>query len=310
MSMAKLNKGLTLNQMQLLAFAIYRTQKTGDTQFKKVEFEDRFNIEKLQTNQAKKDVQKLMSVQFSVEDLEKDYFEFWNVFSSIRYMAGTFSFKWNEDFLPHIIELQEKYVTTDLNITSKFKSSFSWSLYEFLKANYGAWYKIVDKEYLLKLFCVEDTKTYVEHTGRFKKSVLDVAIKEINKFTELEVWYTEIKEGRSITGFEMHWSTGQAKNAASQEQLTNMNIITKAITDNMFNYLNLQNSDNRSKAIEIIRDVQTIDILINDSEILQAVAAEKYVLLKKYMQDLEHFLKVDKEPEPVPFYNWLEERED
>ena len=37
-SMAKLNRGLTLNQMQLLAFAIFSTQKNGVTEFNKYEF--------------------------------------------------------------------------------------------------------------------------------------------------------------------------------------------------------------------------------------------------------------------------------
>lgn len=42
----------------------------------------------------------------------------------------------------------------------------------------------------MNLFAVEDKKTYQKNTNRFKKSVLDVAIGEINKYTELEVWYT------------------------------------------------------------------------------------------------------------------------
>lgn len=310
MSMAKLNKGLTLNQMQLLAFAIYRTQNTGKTEFKKVEFQERFGIEKFQTSQAKKDVQKLMSVQFSIEDIEKDYFEFWNVFNSIRYLSGTFSFKWNEDFLPHIIELQEKYVTTDLNITSQFKSSFSWSLYEFLKANYGAWYKKITKESLLKLFCVEDKQTYVKNTARFKGSVLDVAIAEINKYTELDVSYKEVKEGRAITHFELHWSTGKTTAAASQEQLTNLKMISDSLMSNMFTYVNLKHEEYRESAIKIMREVQEIVIMLESAEsLLQSVAAEKYTLLKQYMTQLENYLELDKQPQPVPFYNWLKERE-
>ena len=42
LSMAKLNHGLTLNQMQLLAFAIFCTQQNGVTEFHKINFEKQF----------------------------------------------------------------------------------------------------------------------------------------------------------------------------------------------------------------------------------------------------------------------------
>ena len=74
LSMAKLNHGLTLNQMQLLAFAIYSTQKNGATEFHKADFEKKFNLSKYNTTDAKKDAQKVMSIMFRVEDLEEKYF--------------------------------------------------------------------------------------------------------------------------------------------------------------------------------------------------------------------------------------------
>ena len=55
LSMAKLNQGLTLNQMQLLAYAIYSTQQDGKTEFIKADFEKKFGIEKYQTQHAKED---------------------------------------------------------------------------------------------------------------------------------------------------------------------------------------------------------------------------------------------------------------
>ncbi len=37
-SMAKMNQGLSLNQMQLFAYAIYSTQQDGTTNFRKGDF--------------------------------------------------------------------------------------------------------------------------------------------------------------------------------------------------------------------------------------------------------------------------------
>lgn len=189
--MAKLNQGLTLNQMQLLAYAIYSTQQDGKTEFNKAAFEEKFGIEKYQTRHAKEDAQRLLDLKFSIEDLENNYFEYYNVFQSIKYDNGLFRFKWTEDMVPHILELKEKYITTDLTITSQFKSGFSWTLYEYLKAHYGYWHKSISKEALMRLFGVENKKTYQNNTGRFKNTVLDVAIAEINQYTELNVWYVE-----------------------------------------------------------------------------------------------------------------------
>ena len=164
-SMAKLSQGLTLNQMQLLAFAIYSTQQNGATEFHKADFEKKFGIEKYQTIHAKQDVQKVSGLKFSIEDLENHYFEYWNIFGSIKYKEGLFTFRWNEEFIPHILELKEKYITSDLTITSQFKSGFSWTLYDYLKAHHGYWHKQISKEGLMKLFGVEKVKTYLGVLG-------------------------------------------------------------------------------------------------------------------------------------------------
>ena len=111
-SMSKLSQGLTLNQMQLLAYAIFSTQRNGKTEFHKADFEKKFGIEKYQTIHAKQDVQKISVLQFSIEDLDNDYFEYWNVFSSIKYKTGLFTFRWNEEFVPHILELKDKLPTS------------------------------------------------------------------------------------------------------------------------------------------------------------------------------------------------------
>lgn len=176
LSMAKLSHGLTLNQMQLLAYAIYCTQQNGKTSFRKAEFEKKFNLVDFKTAHAREDSKKLYKLSFSVEDLENDYFDYLRVFQRITYNKGLFTFKWSEDIIPHILELKNKFLTTDLTITAKFKSSFSWILYDYLKAHFGYWHKPISKEALMRLFGVEDKKTYRKNTSDFKKAVLDVAI--------------------------------------------------------------------------------------------------------------------------------------
>lgn len=305
LSMSKLNQGLTLNETQLLAYAIYSTQQDGNTEFSKVDFEQRFGIEKYQTAHAKQDAQRVLDLKFSIEDLENDYFEYWNVFQSIKYDNGSFRFKWTDDVIPHILELKEKYVSTDLTITAQFKSGFSWTLYEYLKALYGYWHKPCSKEALMKLFGVQDKKTYINNTGRFKTSVLDVAVDELNKYTEFEVWFKEIRKGRSIIGFDLHWSAGNAVKAATKKQIRALKFNVDAIHDDMFKYINLNDKELRQQAIDLVRQTEGMKVHAEEPVCITETHADKLIRDADYaLRELERLMEADQKGASV-YYNWI-----
>lgn len=314
-SISKLSQGLSLNQMQLLAFAIYSTQRNGKTEFHKADFEKKFGIEKFQTIHAKQDTQKVSSLQFSVEDLEEDYFEYWNVFSSIKYKSGLFTFRWNEEFIPHILELKDTYVTTDLTITAQFKSGFTWTLYDYIKAHYGYWHKPISKDALMRLFGVEGKKTYQKNTSDFKKMVLDVAIKEINKYTELEVRYNVEKEGRAIVGFDLIWSNGQKLTSATKKQIKEIKSMVEVVFDDIFEYMNLDDEAERTRARELIIEIEAMREFISEPILITSQKAN--LLIQKAVlnfRELNELLQKNYKPLPpnsvkkVELYNWLEER--
>lgn len=315
LSMGKLNQGLSLNQMQLLAFSIFSTQQNGVTEFHKADFEKKFKLTKYNTEDAKKDADKVTSVKFSTADLENEEFKFWNVFMGMSYKKGHFKFEWNPRMLPHILNLKDKYITTDLSIASKFKSSFSWTLYDFIKAHHGYWHKVVSKEELMELFGVQNTKTYLENTGRFKKSVLDIAIKEINANTELEVWYKNEKTGRAISGFDLIWSNGKKIASATNNQIKEIKSVLDIVFEDMFQYVNIDDKTDRERAINLIREIEEIRTVTSEpisitkekgDEVIQKVAwnfRELNRLLEK-----NHRTVSEKSKEKVKFYNWLEDR--
>lgn len=308
LSMAKLNQGLTLNQMQLLAYSIFSTQKNGVTEFRKVEFEKRFGINHYKTKDALDDSETVTSVKFSTRDLERNKFTYWNVFRGMSYDNGLFKFVWAEEMLPHILELQEKYITTDLTITSQFKSSFSWTLYDYLKAHYGYWHKPLSKSALMNLFGVEKKKTY-QNTAQFKRGVLDVAIAEINALTELEVRYNEERDGRAIVGFDLIWSNGTTTASATKKQIKELQSILEIIFEDMFEYVNLNNEENRQHAIELVRASEEMKIYLDEPICITKEKAD--LLIKKAnwnLGELERLLEVERDSKPV-FYNWLEEKE-
>jgi len=307
LSMAKLNQGLTLNQMQLLAYAIFSAQQNGKTEFRKYEFQNKFGIKDYKTDDAYADGQRLSLLQFSIQDLENDKFSFTNVFGSIKYDNGHFTFKWNEDMIPHILELKEKYVLTDLTITSNFRSGFSWILYDYLKAHYGYWHKELSKESLMKLFAVEDRKTYQKSTAQLKRSVFDVAIAELNKYTELEVWYTQEKVGNKITGFTLRWSASKREAGATDKQIALLREIHDEVEKRVFDYLALKNPNSLEIARTHILKIKEIDKYINEK--LTSKQADEFIQEAKelygYLQDL---LENDgQERDTSIYYNWLKE---
>lgn len=305
-SMAKLNQGLDLNQMQLLAYAIYSTQQDGKTEFRKFEFQDKFGIKDYKTEEAYEDSGKVSALRFSTQDLERNKFSFLNVFSSIDYDNGKFTFKWNTDFIPHILELKN-YTLTDLTIASKFKSGFTWTLYDYLKAHYGNWFKNLSKEAIMKLFNVENRVTYKRSTSEFKRGVLDVAIREINEYTELDVWYTEDKTGNKITGFVLHWSTGKQLAGATTKQVTLLQEIHDEVDKNILDYLQVNNSDSAKQNIIRIKKINE-----HVKKGLSVSEADDYIKesLEAYKQ-LEHLLENHgKHRDTSIYYNWLENIDD
>jgi len=315
LSMAKLNQGLSLNQMQLLAFSIFSTQQNGVTEFHKVDFEKKFKLTKYNTEDALKDSDRITSVKFSTADLENEDFKFWNVFMGMSYKKGHFKFEWNPRMIPHILNLKEKYITTDLSIASKFKSSFSWTLYDFIKAHHGYWHKLVTKNDLMQLFGVENIKTYIENTAQFKRSVLDVAISEINAHTELEIRYNVEKEGRAISGFDLIWSNGQKLSSATKKQIKEIQSILDIVFEDMFQYININDENDRQRAIKLIREIESMREFTGEPICITKEKADD--LIKKAVwnfREMNRLLEKNNRPvseksvKKVKFYNWLEDR--
>lgn len=253
MSTARLNKGLTLQQMQLLSYAIYATQRDGNTEFIKADFERKFNIAKYKTSEAKADAKRLMNIQFEVDNPETGDFKIWNIFSSIGYERGTFTFQWHKDIVPHILDLKDRYVLTDLSVTAHFKSGFSWILYDYLRGHYGHWFLNITKDALMELFGVVDKKSYKTNTSKFKQAVLNVAINELNKFTELDVRYEDIKKGRSIVGFKLIWGTGKKIQSATQQQIDMLSSLADEVSEMYFDIIKIEDQARRERATEVLK---------------------------------------------------------
>src|SRR5699024_1156927 len=124
------------------------------------------------------DSRQLMSLAIELKSDDTDSFKFRNVFNGIDYEKGKFTFEWSNYIKPHILELKSKFIETDLSITMHFKSSYSWTLYDLIKASYGRYYLEFTKEDLMTMFNVDGVKSYINNTSLLKRNVIDIAIEE------------------------------------------------------------------------------------------------------------------------------------
>lgn len=143
----------------------------------------------------------------------------------------------------------------------------------------------------------------------FKKTVLDVAIAEINALTELEVRYNDEKQGRSIVGFDLIWSNGKTTGSATKKQIKELQYILDVVFEDMFKYINLNDEENRQQAIELVRSSEEMKIHLDEPICITKEKADLLIQQANHnLQELERLLEVERDPKPK-FYNWLEERE-
>ena len=308
LALSKITYGLSTNEMQLLAYSIHSTNKENVSVFLKKDFEKTFNMESYSTPRAIKDSDKLMDMKISAQDLGEDEFIKINVLQMFHYKKGVFTAKWAEMVLDHILDMKERYIITDMTMVTKFKSSFSWLLYEHLKAKYGAWSTVLTKEDIIDMLGVKKTSSYMKNTGTLKKKILDIAIEDLNQYSELKVSYEDIKEGRSIVGFKFIWSTGTLVTQATNKQIETLKSLVTEIFNDTLMYVDIKDDKDRDRALSIIRELKSIKTNYLDGKegITTEFYNECYTKIQNYVIVLNRLVtpKDDTEIE-VPMFDWL-----
>lgn len=134
------------------------------------------------------------SVWLSVSDREEILLR-WIYTAKIEKKSGMISIGISDDIKPYLLQLKDKFTQYELFYTLAMKSQYSIRIYELLKSY----------EYLgSHTFCIEDLKRRLvaEKYSRFadfKRKVLDIAVREINKLSDLNVIYSLEKTGRKFT---------------------------------------------------------------------------------------------------------------
>jgi plasmid replication initiation protein len=119
----------------------------------------------------------------------------------VAYIDGTgqIQIAFARKMIPYITRLESSFTKYRLEKVGQLTSAHAVRLYEMMVQRIGM--ESAPAISIVSLKTSLDLGDEYERTDSFKRSVLDVAIKQINKLTDIKVTYEQVKTGRSITHF-------------------------------------------------------------------------------------------------------------
>lgn len=188
---------LTLQEQRIILYLISKIKPQDkeftDYEFSVLEFCELVGIEcpKGSYTKLKKTLVSLKNKSFLLEDEKTIRTVDWISKAVIEKDSGIIKIRLDEDLKPYLIDLKNNFTKYELYYILSFKSQYSIRLYELLKANeFKKKFEIDIDQLQEQLQCKYDFYD-------FKRKVIEIALKEINRETELKVEVEYIKVGRA-----------------------------------------------------------------------------------------------------------------
>ena len=121
----------------------------------------------------------------------------WLSKANVNKQSGRALIKLDEDLVPYLFDLKQKFTQYKLMQVLCMKSAFSIRVYELMKSYANMRRAVFEIDELKRLLMVQDVKSYVNFKD-FRIKVLETALREINKYTDLNVSYQTVKKGRKV----------------------------------------------------------------------------------------------------------------
>jgi len=135
-------------------------------------------------------------------------------FTTFKYKDGEFIFKFNNDLINHLLQLKDNFTTYRIRDVYQFKSAITWHVYEVLRQYKNQ--KTVEFD-LDRFRILTDTIGQYSRFNNFKARIIDGAIEDINKYSDIEVQYDLIKRGAKVIGLRFHIIPNCNKLSASEK---------------------------------------------------------------------------------------------
>lgn len=149
---------------------------------------------------------------------------------------GMVTLSFSDDLLPLLCDLKEKFTHYALEQIADLKSAHAIRLYELL-ISWRSTGKtpVIEVEDLRRRLGLEQDE--YPRMDNFKRRVLDYAINQINKHTDIVASYEQHKRGRSISGFHFKFqpkaTTSGTDNSAEQDGKRKRRVISKSQAESM-----------------------------------------------------------------------------
>ncbi len=196
--------GFKLQELRLIAFCLahYDSRKPDNPEFKS-SIQDLLDIFPGMDENSAYDVVRAAMIGINKKPLEfkeGNKRHFWNWFRGFTYYEGegVFEFRINPDLHPYLLELKGTFTRFRLLEVYQFKSATTWKLYEHLKKCWSfskIWAVSLD-ELKIKLGIPLKYPRWAD----FRNVVIDPAITEINRNSDIFVTYEKKKHVRTVAG--------------------------------------------------------------------------------------------------------------
>jgi plasmid replication initiation protein len=204
---ASFNLDLTEQRLILLAIVKARSTGLGITSDSKLlihanDYAEQFSVEKHTSYTVLKDaVNSLFERQFSFKDSDGGIVRSRWV-SRIKYKdaSAVVEIVFSPDVVPLITKLEKHFTSYKLDQVAQLTSKYAIRLYEILIAwkSTGTTPALDLAELRYRLGLTDNEYTTMSN---FKTRVIDLAVNQINQFTDITATYEQHKQGRTITGF-------------------------------------------------------------------------------------------------------------
>ncbi len=112
--------------------------------------------------------------------------------------AGMIQLRFAHDMVPYITRLEAEFTRYKLEKVARMSSAYAIRLYELLMQWGSVGSRETEMEWLKKALMVESEYKAIKD---FKKRVIDVALAQINEYSDLTASYSQRKTGRTVTHF-------------------------------------------------------------------------------------------------------------
>jgi len=147
--------------------------------------------------QLKETVKSLMSKVIEIQDSPKKW-KLFTWFASFAYDDGIINCSFHKDLKPYLLELKGRFNIGNIKHLLPMKSSYSKRIYMLVKEHAKFGHRTFNVEEMMEMLKVP--KSQKTNYGEFKRKVLQQAMSDINKYSDLYVELKEIKPSRKVVG--------------------------------------------------------------------------------------------------------------